>query len=353
MLRIGRDRDFEALGIAPVDFDPRPGSDGRDAADAYGTDAGTRGTFGCQGELLGTETEDGSSGRRRRLGGKVDQVSRPFGGRATPDRRVSREIREPWRAGVAIEVEGASRLQEAAAFDRGDVVGSRNQVSRVVRDVEEGEVEVALEIAEESAQVSAEGGIEVGEGFVEEEEVGLEDQGTTDGRACGLAARKRGGEMMESWAEIKPVPHDLGSGAPLVSVEALEAEGKLELLDEGQVGKESGGLGDPAAGAILGRETGDVGVVEEDAAGIRGFESGDEAEGGGLAAAGRSHQEVMRAGSDVDGKVLDCRDLAETFADSLKADAGHVTGRFKFSDSSVKLRVVGHDRNQPLEVGYS
>jgi hypothetical protein len=158
---------------------------------------------------------------------------------------------------------------------------------------------------------------------------------------------------MESWAEIKPVRHDLGSGAARVAVKALEAEWEFELFDEGQVGKEAGGLGDPAAGAFLGRESGDVGVIEEDASGVRDFESGDEAEGGGLPAAGRPHQEVMRAGSDVDGKVLDCWDLAETFADSLKADAGHEVGRFKFSDSSLKPRVVGHDRNQPLEVGYS
>ena len=60
LVRVGRDRDFEMLGIAPVDFDPRPGSDGRDAVDAYGTDAGARGTFGGQGKLLWTETEEGT-----------------------------------------------------------------------------------------------------------------------------------------------------------------------------------------------------------------------------------------------------------------------------------------------------
>ena len=84
-------------------------------------------------------------------------------------------------------------MQESAAFDDGEVVGSCDEIGRVVRDVEEGEVEVALEIPQEPAQVAAQGGIEVGEGFVEEDESGLEDEGATECGACRLTAGEGGG----------------------------------------------------------------------------------------------------------------------------------------------------------------
>lgn len=295
VVRVGREWDLEALGLAPVDFDPRTRSDGRDAADADGTDAGARGTFRCQCQLFGPQAEDGWGWRRCGLGREVNEVPGPIRGGATPDRGVAGEVGEPGRAGLAVEVEGATGLQHAATFDDGEVVGSRDEIGRVMGDVEEGEVEFPLEIAKESAQVASQGGIEMGEGFVEEDEARLKDQGATDGGACGFAAGECGWEVMETRAEIEAVRHDLGAGATLVAVDALEAEGKFELFDQGQVGKEPGRLGDPAAGAFLGRKSGDVGVVEEDPSGIREFEAGDEAEGGGLATAGGSDEEVVGA----------------------------------------------------------
>jgi hypothetical protein len=237
---------------------------------------------------------------------------------------------------LAVQFKGTTGLQEAAAFDDGEVVRARDEIGRVMGDVEEGEVEVALEIPQESAQVAPEGGIEMGEGFVKEDESGLEDEGATDGGACGFAAGECGGEVMEARAEVEAVRHDLGAGATFVAVHALEAEGKFELFDQGQVGKEPRRLRDPAAGAFLGREPGDVGVVEEDPSGIREIEAGDEAEGRGLAAAGGPNEEVMGAGGDVDGEVLHRMNGTEVFADSLESDARHDGDRFKISDSSLK-----------------
>ena len=90
---------------------------------------------------------------------------------------------------------GAHRFseQEAAAFDGGEVVRSRDEIGRMVGDVEEGEVEVSLEIPKESTQVASQGGVEVGEGFVEEDESGLEDEGATECGACRLTAGEGGG----------------------------------------------------------------------------------------------------------------------------------------------------------------
>jgi len=252
---------------------------------------------------------------------------------------------------LAVEFEGTAGLEQAAAFDDGEVVGSRDEIGRMVRDVEKGQVEVALEIAKESAQVAAQGGIEVGEGFVEEDESGLEDEGATEGGARRLTAGEGGGEVMESRAEVESIRHHLGTGATFVAVDALEAEGKFELFDQRQVRKESRRLSDPPAGTFLGWESGDVGVVEEDPTGIGGFEAGDEAERGGLATAGGTDEEMMRARGDVDGEVLHRMDGAEAFADSLESDARHDGGRFKISDSSLKPCVVCHGRNQPLDVG--
>ncbi len=94
---------------------------------------------------------------------------------------------------MAVEFEGTTGLQEAAAFDGGEVVRSRDEIGRMVGDVEEGEVEVSLEIPKESTQVATQGGIEVGEGFVEEDESGLEDEGATERGARRLTAGESGG----------------------------------------------------------------------------------------------------------------------------------------------------------------
>lgn len=344
VVRVGREWDLEALGVAPVDFDPRTRSDGRDAADAHGTDAGAGGTFRCQGQLFGPQAEDRWGGRRCGLGREVDEVPGSIRGGATPDWRVAGEVGEPGRAGLAVEFEGTTGLQHAATFDDGEVVGSRDEIGRVMGDVEEREVEFPLEVAEESAQVASQGGIEVGEGFVEEDEARLKDQGAADGGACGFAAGECGGEVMEARAEVEAVRHDLGAGATLVAVDALEAEGKFELFDQRKVGKEPGRLGDPAAGAFLGRKSGDVGVVEEDPSDIREIEAGDESEGGGLATAGGAHEEVMGAGGDVDGEVLHRMNGTEVFADFLESDARHDGERFKISDSSFTLEGAASPR---------
>ena len=82
---------------------------------------------------------------------------------------------------------------------------------------------------------------------------------------------------MESRAEVESVRHHLGMGATFMAIDALKAEGKFELFDQRQVWKQSGRLRDPPARAFLGRETGDVGVVEEDPSGIGELEAGDEA----------------------------------------------------------------------------
>lgn len=67
----------------------------------------------------------------------------------------------------------------------------------------------------------------------------------------------------------------------------------------------------------------DVRSVDEDPAGIWGFEAGDEAEGGGLATAGGAGEQVMAAGLDFDGQVPDGLDGSEPFAQSLEVDARH------------------------------
>jgi len=193
----------------------------------------------------------------------------------------------------------------------------------VMGDVEDGEVVILLEFAKEEAELAAEGGVEVGEWFVEEEQGGLRDEGATEGGAGSFARGKGTGCVPESVREAESVRHHLGPGGTIGGGDPAEAERKFQLGLQVEVGQEAGRLGDPAALAPLWGQGADVGSVGKDPAGVRGFESGDEPEGGGLAAAGGTGKQVMAPGLDFHGQVSDGVNGSEPFAQSLELDARH------------------------------
>lgn len=201
--------------------------------------------------------------------------------------------------------------------------GFGEEFAWVMGDVEDGEVVVLLEFAEEEAELTAEGGVEVGKRFVEEEQGGLRDEGTAEGGAGSFAGGEGGGHVPESVREAESVRDDLGPSGALGGGDPAKAEREFQLGLQVEVREESRGLGDPPALAPLGRQGGDVGSVGEDLAGVRGFEAGDEAEGGGLPAAGRAGEQVMAPGLDLDVQVPDGLDGSEPFAQSQELDARH------------------------------
>lgn len=318
------DWDFDRVAVTPAAFDPGSWAGGRDPMDADGTDEWRLGRgAGVQGEGFGAETQDLGGRAFGNVGGQVEVEGSGVLTTAGPDGAIAEEVGEPGMARRAVELLGWARLDQTAGGEGADVGGLGEEFARVMGDVEDGEVVVLLEFAEKEAELTAEGGVEVGKWFVEEEQGGLRDEGAAEGSAGGFAGGEGGGHVPESVRKADSVGHDLGPGGAIGGGEAAETEWEFQLGLQVEVGQQARRLGDPAALASFRAEGSDVGSVGEDLAGVRGFESGDEAKGGGFAAAGRAGEQVMAPGLDFDGQVPDGRDGSEPFAQSLELDARH------------------------------
>ncbi len=91
--------------------------------------------------------------------------------------------------------------------------------------------------------------------------------------------------MPEPITQPEPVRHGLSAEASFLRLDAMEAEGELQLGNDVEVRQKSGRLSHPAAVSPLGRKAGDVDAVGEDPPGIGRFQTGEEPKRGGLAAA--------------------------------------------------------------------
>ena len=80
---------------------------------------------------------------------------------------------------------------------------------------------------------------------------------------------------------------------------------------DGQVREQGVGLEDGVDRAPVGRGGGQVLAVEQDLAAGGGLEAGDEAQGGGLAAAGRAEDREELAGADLEVDAVDRGEVAE------------------------------------------
>lgn len=216
--------------------------------DAGGADEGRVGRrTGVKGEGFGAETQ--SLGRRASgdFGGEVEVEGSGVLAAAGPDGPIAEEVGEPGMARRAVEILGWARLDQAADGDGADVGGLGQEFAGVMGDVEDGEVVILLEFAEEETELAAKGGVEVCKRFVQEEQGGLRDEGAAQGGAGSFAGGEGSGCVPESVREAKPVGHDLGPGGAIGGGEAAEAEGQLQLGLQVEVGQQARSLGDPAA----------------------------------------------------------------------------------------------------------
>ncbi len=102
----------------------------------------------------------------------------------------------------------------------------------IMGDIDHRGVEVALQGAEFDAHLATEGGVEVREGFVEEEDLGVPDDAAANGDALALAA----GELAGSQAQLLGQLQDFGGAADLLLDlglgQAGDAEGEGDVLED-------------------------------------------------------------------------------------------------------------------------
>jgi hypothetical protein len=182
-------------------------------------------------------------------------------------------------------------------------------------DEDEALAEASLEAAEVELNFGAELGVEGGHGFIEEEQVGLVDQGAGESNALFLAAGELVGVALGEGVELEHL-EGFGDAAGDFRVgEFAGAEAEGDVFKDGEVREEGIALEDGVDGAAVGGEGGDVAAAEDDGAGVGDFQAGDDAEEGGFSAAGGAEEGDEFAVTDEEGDIAEDGGWAEALGE--------------------------------------
>ena len=131
--------------------------------------------------------------------------------------------------GGKVHFAGGADLLNFPFVHDGDLIGEGEGFFLIVGDEKERDAETFLELFELDADAFAEGGVEGGEGFVEEEEFGFDDEGAGEGGALFFTAGEISGEAVAFFLEADEIEHffHFGGDGAFVFAAALESEGDV------------------------------------------------------------------------------------------------------------------------------
>src|SRR5690606_1157810 len=211
--------------------------------------------------------------------------------------------------GMVEEVGGRAELDDPTAVDHGDPVAHPRDDREIVAHEEPGDAERPAELAEKLEDARLDRDVEGGDGLIEDEEVGLEDDGAGDRHSLTFSARELVRKAVPE-RRIEPtadegIPHER---APLLAIAALVD--REPLLDGGADGlarieRAPGILEDElearAEGAKLSLGNArEIDAIEDDAAGRRLLEPRREPREGRLARAALADEADSLAGRDLE-----------------------------------------------------
>ena len=117
--------------------------------------------------------------------------------------------------GAVVDFFGWGELLDDAEVHDGDAVGEGHGLDLVVGDVDGGGGEFVLEVFELGAGGDAQLGVQVGEGLVHQEDLGLAHDGAGEGDALALAAGELAGFAVEELAELDALGGEVDAARPI------------------------------------------------------------------------------------------------------------------------------------------
>ena len=247
---------------------------------------------------------------------------------------------------MVVELERAADLLDPSRIEDDDAVGHGHRLDLVVGDVDRGGAEGILELGDLEPHLDAERGVEIRQRLVEEEGLRFADDGAADRHPLALAAGELAGPPVEVGGEVE----DLRRGVDLLVDLALRppghAEPEADVLAHAHMRVERVGLEHHRQAALRRRRIDHVDPVDQDLAGGRVLEPGDEPEQRGLAAARRPDEDDEGAVVDGEVDVADDADLAEALLDAFQFDLAHDGGPY-FTAPKVRPRTSWRWLNQP------
>ncbi|OEI67478.1 phenol hydroxylase [Curtobacterium sp. ER1/6] len=237
---------------------------------------------------------------RAELDAALDDVGREqVHGRRTDEAGDEHVVR------LLVEVARRADLLEDAVLEHRDAVAHGERLGLVVRDVDRGDAEAALERRDLGAGLDAELGVEVRQRLVHEEHLGLTDDRAAHRDALTLTTGERLRLAAEVLLEVEELGGLLHAGGALLLADAGDLEREAHVLGDGHVRVQRVVLEHHRDVAVLRRDVGDVALADADGAGVDLFEAGEHAQGGGLAAARGADEDEELAVGDVQVEGVD------------------------------------------------
>ena len=209
-----------------------------------------------------------------------------------------------------------------------DAIGQGKGLGLIVSDVDHGSAGAALEVANDGAELETGGGIKIGEGFIEQEDARAEGESAGKGDALLLAAGELIGIAGGQRSEFEELEEFRNAGCAVVAGSFAEAKAELDVLLDGELGKERGVLEGERDGTFFGRNGSYRFAIEKNGAAVWLFEAGNEAEAGGFAATGRAEEDEEFRFVKVQRKIIDgnhrVRFSLERFAEGFQPEPRHI-----------------------------
>ena len=243
-----------------------------------------------------------------------------FGVCGVDEVRQAEKARDKSRLGVLVNLARCAHLLNATVVEHGDAVAQRQRLFLIVRDEDEGDANLALNLFELNLHLLAKLLVEGAERLIEQQHARLQDQRARQGDALPLTTR----ELVRKPICHVSEAHLLEGGGDALALLDLghlaHSEPVRDVLSDRHVRKERVVLKDRVDGAVEGRRARDVGAGDRDRAACHVVEACDEAQHRGLAGARRSEHREELARLDVQSEIVDGGRRAEPFGHAGELD---------------------------------
>ena len=299
--------------------------------------------------------------RRAAQGARLDPGDGAVGQRhgvAAGDLRVeqvadAQEAGDERRVRPLVELGRRADLLDPALVHHGDPVGHRHRLFLVVRDVDEGDVDLGLDALQLQLHLLAQLQVERAQRLVQQQHARMVDQGAGERDALRLAARQLRRLALLEALQLDQLEH-LGNALGDLGLRHLAlAQPERHVVLDRHVREQRVVLEDRVDLALVRREAGHVLLAQVHGAAGRLLEPADHAQRRGLAASGGAEQRDEAAPLEGEREIVDGFDLSERFGYPLEADIGlihsvsrgswHVNGgRRVYNGTGAPRSPLGH-----------
>jgi hypothetical protein len=239
--------------------------------------------------------------------------------------RLAQEVRDVARDRPLVELARRAQLLDPPGVHDRDGVGHRHGLLLVVRDVHERAAHPVLDPLELQLHLPAQLEVERPERLVEQQHLGLVDEGAGHRHALLLTAGQLAGLAAAEALQLHQRQHVGDRALDVLDAAAPQPEGDVVL--DAQVREQRVALEHRVHRPLVRPQGADVLVAEQHLPRRRSLEPGDHPQRRGLAAAGRAEQGEERPRGDRQVEVVDRDEVAERLAQPAQPEVARGPAR--------------------------